>query len=59
MQSEPRLLVIREVAAMLRVSERTIRRLEQRGKFPAAIRIGSSMRWREADIKNWIERGLK
>ena len=53
----PVLLAADEVAAMLGVSERTLWRLLSAGKVPKPVRFGRSTRWREAEVKAWIERG--
>jgi excisionase family DNA binding protein len=44
-----RLRGVAEVAALLRVSQRTIRRLVTRGELPC-IRVGRQLRFREQDI---------
>ena len=49
-----RLLTVDEVAAQLNVSRFTIWRMRDQGRFPAAIKIGSSARWRQADIDAFI-----
>jgi excisionase family DNA binding protein len=53
----PVLLTAEEVAAMLGVSERTLWRLLSAGKLPKPVRFGRNTRWREAEVKAWIERG--
>ena len=53
----PVLLAADEVAAMLGVSERTLWRLLSAGKVPKPVRFGRSTRWREAQVKEWIEQG--
>ena len=52
-----RLLDIRQVAAVLDVSVRSVHRLRDGGKIPAPVRIGGSVRWRATEIDEWIERG--
>ena len=55
-----RLLSARDLAKMLGVQERTIRRWrKQKGKLPQGIELGDSViRWREQDIERWlVERG--
>jgi predicted DNA-binding transcriptional regulator AlpA len=52
--SQGRLLRIRDVAADLGVSERTINRLHSAGKFPPKVQISTNTTgWREADIERW------
>ncbi len=48
---------IRRVAAMASLSTRTIRRLVDAGKLPPPIRVGGSLRWRLADVRQWIAAG--
>ena len=56
-QTAPILLTADEVAAMLGVSERTLWRLLSAGKVPKPVRFGRNTRWREAEVKEWIENG--
>ena len=53
----PVLLTADEVAAMLGVSERTLWRLLSAGKVPQPVRFGRNTRWREMQVREWIERG--
>ena len=55
--SPDRLIPIGEVAAMVAVSCRTISRLADAGKLPPPLRIGGSLRWRLADVRQWIANG--
>lgn len=50
------LLTPGEVARVLGVSVRTVRRLRDRGKLPGAIVIGRQLRWRAASIETWLRR---
>lgn len=50
-----KLLSERELAVLLGCHPRTVRRLEQRGKLPRALRIGGSKRWREAEVVSWLD----
>lgn len=52
----PVLLTSAEVAAKLRVHQRTLMRLvaDCKARFPAPIRLGRSVRWREADLLGWL-----
>ena len=52
-----RLIPIGQVAAMVAVSRRTISRLADAGKLPPPLRIGGSLRWRLADVRQWIANG--
>lgn len=51
------LLPIGQVAKMVAVSCRTISRLADAGKLPPPLRIGGSLRWRLADVRQWIAAG--
>lgn len=48
------LLTIRELAALLKISERSIWRLVSSGQIVKPIRIGGSIRWRVKDVSEWI-----
>jgi prophage regulatory protein len=56
MQSSDRYLKVNEVATMLGVSRSTVWRWRKVGFLPAAYKISERMiRWREEDIKEWME----
>jgi excisionase family DNA binding protein len=46
-------LTVAEVASMLKVSEKSIYRLAQRGQLPG-FKVGGSWRFRPADLDAWI-----
>ena len=46
-----------EVARALGLSTRTVRRLWQTGKLPAPIRLGGSLRWDMAALREWLAKG--
>ncbi len=48
------ILTIKEVADYLKLTERTLYRLVQEGKIPG-FKVGSSWRFKRADIERWIE----
>ncbi|MEQ8787457.1 MAG: helix-turn-helix domain-containing protein [Pirellulaceae bacterium] len=50
------LLTTRDVAKLLSVSEKTVRRLRDAGKLPPAVHVGRMLRWREEDIAAYIDR---
>lgn len=56
-ESLPLLLSARDLAALLRLSLRTIRAMDAAGKLPAPLRIGGSVRWRTDDIRAWLDAG--
>jgi len=51
-QPEPEFIDIKQVASMLGVSPRTIRRLWSRGELPEPVKFGRSVRWRKLDLEN-------
>lgn len=51
------LLTIRDLATLLRVHPRTIRRLCQAGRLPQPIKLGGSHRWRIEDIDRTLGSG--
>ena len=48
------LLTKREVARLLRISERTLERLTAAGEGPPSITFGRSRRWRRRDVEDWL-----
>ena len=53
--SEKMLLNAREVAALLGVHERSVRRWSMTGDFVRPIRLGRLYRWPKAAVERWIE----
>ncbi|MEN6335678.1 MAG: helix-turn-helix domain-containing protein [Phycisphaerales bacterium] len=49
-----RLIGQRQVEQMLAVSPRTVSRLRTMGEIPAPVSLGGSVRWRLADIIEFI-----
>ncbi|MBL9162244.1 MAG: helix-turn-helix domain-containing protein [Planctomycetaceae bacterium] len=52
--SPQRMIDVRDVATILSVSTRTVRRLTSSGVLPQPVRFGRNVRWRLADIDAWI-----
>jgi len=50
------LLNVEQVALSLGMCTRTIWRLHDQGKLPKAVRIGRAVRWKKADIVEWVKR---
>jgi predicted DNA-binding transcriptional regulator AlpA len=46
-----------ETAGMFGISSRHMKRLVEKGEFPAPIRLGSCVRWSRKDIEEWIAGG--
>jgi excisionase family DNA binding protein len=53
----PELLTVEQAAAMAGVGKRSWWRFSSSGKAPAPVRIGRSVRWRRAEIAEWIAAG--
>lgn len=51
------LLKLEELAAILKVKPRTLRRHHDSGLVPRAVRVGSALRWSRAAIEAWIAQG--
>ena len=49
------LLTLKEVAKILKISERTVRAKIADNTFCPAKRIGRQLRWKDTDLQNWIE----
>jgi len=49
------LLTKREVAQLLRISERTLERLTETGEGPPSLKFGRSRRWLRRDVEQWLE----
>lgn len=43
-----------DVAAVLRVGQRTLWRWRDSGRLPAPVKIGGCVRWRASDIEQWV-----
>lgn len=52
-----RLLTVREVAALLGICGRQVQKLRASGRFPVPVRLGRSVRWRDADVSRFIDCG--
>ena len=53
----PRMLDAKELAGVLKLGVRTIWRMNDAGKLPEPVRLGSSVRWREDAIQEWLDSG--
>lgn len=52
------ILTLREVAAYLKLAEKTAYKLAAEGKLPG-FKVGGSWRFKRVDIENWIEHNKK
>jgi excisionase family DNA binding protein len=50
------ILTAKEVADLLRVTERTFRRLRSSGQGPQPIKVRGALRWRREAVDRWIAR---
>lgn len=57
--STPELLSVRAVGEMLGCSPRHILRLAEAGRMPAPVRLGHLVRWRRAEVLQWLEGGCR
>ncbi|MGP0066358.1 MAG: helix-turn-helix domain-containing protein [Isosphaeraceae bacterium] len=48
---------VADIAAMLKLSERTVWRLSDEGSIPGKFRVGGSVRWSRETIDRWISAG--
>lgn len=46
-----------QVSKLLKISSRTIWKMEHCGEMPKAIRIGKAVRWSYEELKDWIAAG--
>lgn len=53
----PALLDARAAAALLAVSPRHLYRLADAGRCPAPVRLGAAVRWRQAELLDWLAAG--
>ncbi len=50
-------LTIQEVAALVRVSVRTLESLLAKNQMPTPVRVGRQRRWSQEAIRRWLETG--
>lgn len=53
------LLTADDVAAILKVSAKTVKRMVEADKFPPPVMAMSRPRWTLDDVRNWIERAKR
>ena len=53
------LLTAAEVAALLQVNVRTLRRMRHERTFPRPTRMGRSLRWKRSLVERWLEGGKR
>lgn len=55
----PELLNARDVAQILRISERSVWRLCAERKLPAPLHVGGAARWPKSEIEDWFKRAAQ
>ncbi len=50
-------LSAKKAAALLGISQRHLWSLNSRGRLPAPVRLGRSVRWNRAELVEWLEAG--
>lgn len=53
--SDDQIMTIQEVAALLRISERTIYAMAKEGRLPGAVKVGRSWRVLRPKLMAWLE----
>ncbi len=53
----PVLLDVNQVAALLGVSRSHVFRMTDSGQMPRPLRLGSLVKWRRADLDDWLAAG--
>lgn len=51
------LLSVQDLAGLLQVDARTVRRWRTDGKLPPAIELGGVIRWQPGVVQDWLARG--
>ena len=54
---DEQVLTIKEVAALLKISERTVYAMAKEGRLPGAVKVGGSWRVLRAKLMGWLEAG--
>ena len=54
---EPVMITARQLAILLQVSTRQVWRMLSAGRVPQPVRVGGIVRWRMAEVENWIAEG--
>lgn len=49
------LLTLKDVTALLRVSQWTVFRMVKAGRFPAPLKVSGALRWSLADVQGWLD----
>ena len=57
--ADARLLTLGDLAVLVQVSEKTLRRWRSEGRLPPAVEIGGVVRWRREDVDAWLASNLE
>ena len=56
-RARPEMLDVKAVAGLLACSPRSVYRLADGGKMPRPVKLGSLVRWRGGELRDWIADG--
>lgn len=57
---DEQMLTRKDVASLLQVSVRTVRRMEESGEFPPPVYVGRGERWTLGEVRAWqLEQRLR
>lgn len=51
------LLKVNKVAGLIGISPRTVYRLADAGKMPRPVKLGTLVRWRADELRDWVDGG--
>lgn len=51
------LLDVKQTAALINASQRTVYRLADADKMPRPVKLGALVRWRADELRRWIAQG--
>ena len=51
------LLTVEELAALLKISVRSVWRMQSAHQIPKPVRLAGSVRWRLSEIQDWVDAG--
>lgn len=56
-QLEPLAVDAKGAAALIGISDRTWRRMNAAGQCPRPMKLGGAVRWRVAELREWVDAG--
>jgi excisionase family DNA binding protein len=57
LQNDAAFLTIRDVAKLIKCSDRHVTTMRKNGKIPKPVKLGAMVRWPRRVIEEWIEAG--